>query len=76
MVSFNRFVTMKAKIKMAAGGHLHFDNGCMFLELKKFHTEQIDVGLVSIGQAVQKLPHFFCFSLIPFYGWEIEGWKN
>jgi hypothetical protein len=36
MVSFNSFVTIKnlAKIKMAAGGHHHFDNGYMFPELK------------------------------------------
>jgi hypothetical protein len=36
----------------------------------RFHPEHNDAGLVSICQTVPKLPHFLCFSLLPFYGWE------
>jgi hypothetical protein len=31
---------------------------------------------MSIGQAVRKLSHFLCFSLLPFDGWENEGWQD
>jgi hypothetical protein len=44
----------------------------MYLELKALHREQNDAILASISQKVPKLSHLLCFSLLPFYRWEIE----
>jgi hypothetical protein len=58
---------------MAAGGHLHFDNGYISSNKKQFHAEQNDAGLVSIGQVVQKLSQFYGLASYHFMDGKMKG---
>jgi hypothetical protein len=63
---------------MAVGGHLdlYSDHNVSRINGRKSHPEQNDAGLTQIGQSVLKLSHLLCFSLLPFYGRENDGWED